>query len=34
MGYILKRVNHSVWYGYWLFHVNNKESLWGKKKIY
>ena len=32
MGYILKRVNHSVWFGYGLFHTNNVESLWGQIK--
>ena len=34
MGYILKRVNHSVWFGYGLFHTNNIESLWGQIKRY
>ena len=34
MGYILKRVNHSVWFGYGLFHTNNVESLWGQIKRY
>ena len=34
MGYILIRVNHSVWFGYGLFHTNNIESLWGQLKCY
>ena len=34
MGYILKRVNHSVWFGYGIFHTNNVESLWGQIKRY
>ena len=34
MGYILKRVNHSVWFGYGIFHTNNIESLWGQIKRY
>ena len=29
LGYILKRVNHFVWFGYGLFHTNTVESLWG-----
>ena len=28
MGYILKRVNHSVWFCYGSFHSNNIEGLW------
>ena len=32
MGYILKRVNHSVWLGYGSFHTNNIEGLWSQIK--
>ena len=31
-GYILKRVNHSVWFGYCNLHTNNIEGLWSKIK--
>ena len=31
-GYILKRVNHSVWFGYGTFHTNNIEGLWSQIK--
>ena len=31
-GYILKRVNHSVWFGYGNFHINNVEGLWSQIK--
>jgi hypothetical protein len=31
-GYILKRVNHSVWFGYGNFHTNNIEGLWSQIK--
>ena len=34
LGYILKRVNHSVWFGYGLFHTNTVESLWSQIKYY
>ncbi len=34
MGYILNKVNHSVWFGYGLFHTNGIESLWGQLKRY
>ena len=34
LGYILKRVNHSVWFGYGLFHTNTIEGLWSKIKKY
>ena len=34
MGYILKKVNHSVWFEYGLFHTNKVESLWRKIKPY
>jgi len=34
MGYILQRINHSVWFGIGLFHSNNIESLWGQLKRY
>ena len=32
MGYILKRVNHIVWFGYRNFHINNIEGLWSQIK--
>ena len=32
MGYLLKRVNHSIWFGYGLFHTNTIESLRGQIK--
>ena len=31
-GYILKRVKHSVWFGYGNFHTNNIEGLWSQIK--
>ena len=31
-GYILKRVNHSVWFGFGNFHTNNIEGLWSQIK--
>ena len=31
-GYFLKRVNHSVWFGYGNFHTNNVEGLWSQIK--
>ena len=31
-GYILKRVNHSVWFGHGNFHTNNIEGLWSQIK--
>ena len=31
-GYILKRVNHSVWLGYGNFHTNNIEGIWSQIK--
>ena len=31
-GYIWKRVNHSVWFGYGNFHTNNIEGLWSQIK--
>ena len=31
-GYILKRVNLSVWFGYGNFHTNNIEGLWSQIK--
>ena len=31
-GYILKRVNHCVWFGYGNFHTNNLEGLWSQIK--
>lgn len=31
-GYILHRVNHSVWFGQGLFHTNTVEGLWSKIK--
>ena len=32
MGYILHRVNHSVWFGQGLFHTNTIEGLWSQIK--
>ena len=32
MGLILKRVNHSVWFGMGTLHINTIESLWHKIK--
>ena len=32
LGYILLRVNHSIWFGYGLFHTNTIESVWGHLK--
>ena len=34
LGYILKRVNHSVWFGYVSFHANTIESLWDQVNKY
>ena len=31
-GYILKRINHSIWFGYCLFHTNTVKSLWNQIK--
>ena len=31
-GYILKRVNHRIWFGCGNFYINNKEGLWSKIK--
>ena len=28
MGYVLHRVNHSVWFGQEMFHTNSIEGLW------
>ena len=28
LGLILKRVNHSVWFGIWIWHTSIIESLW------
>ena len=33
IGFILKRVNHSVWFGTCLLHTNTIESLWHKIKL-
>ena len=33
MGYILKRVNHSVWFGVGMLHTNTIESLWHQIKL-
>ena len=32
--FILKKVSHSVWFGYSLFHNNTVESLWRQIKTY
>jgi len=34
LGFILKKVNHSVWFGYCLFHMNTVEFLWSQIKTY
>ena len=31
-GYILKRVNHSIWFRYGNFHTNNIEGVWSQIK--
>ena len=31
-GYILKKVNHSIWFGYGQFHTNTIEGLWSHVK--
>ena len=33
MGFILKRVNHSVWFGAGILHTNTIESLWHQIKL-
>ena len=33
MGFILKRVNHSVWFGAGNLHTNTIESLWNQIKL-
>ena len=33
VGFILKRVNHSVWFGKGLLHTNTIESLWHQIKL-
>ena len=33
MGYILKRINHSIWFGYGLMHTNTIEGLWSQIKL-
>ena len=32
LDYILRRVNHSVWFGYGQFHANIIEGLWSQVK--
>ena len=32
MGFILKKVNHSIWFGYGDFHTNTIEGLWSQIK--
>ena len=32
MGYILHKVNHSIWFGQGLFHTNTVEGLWSQLK--
>ena len=32
MGYKLRRINHSVWFGQGSFHTNNVEGVWSKLK--
>ena len=32
MNYILKRINHSIWFGYGLIHTNTVEGLWSQIK--
>ena len=33
MGYIFKRVNHSVWIGMGSLHINTIKSLWNQIKL-
>ena len=32
MGFLLKKVNHSIWFGQGLFHTNSIEGLWSSIK--
>ena len=32
LGFILKKVNHSIWFGFGSFHTNTVESLWSNIK--
>ena len=32
MGYILNRINHSIWFGFGLMHTNSIEGLWSQLK--
>ena len=32
LGYILYRVNHSIWFGHELFHTNSIEGAWSRLK--
>ena len=32
LGYILYRVNHSIWFGLGLFHTNSIEGAWNLNK--
>ena len=33
LGYLLHKVNHSVWFGQGLFNTNTVEDLWSKIKL-
>ena len=33
MGFVLKKVNHSVWFGQGLFHTNSIKGLWSCIKL-
>ena len=33
LGFVLHRVNHSIWFGSGNFHTNNIEGLWSQIKL-
>ena len=32
MGFLLKKINYSIWFGQGLFHTNSIEGLWSSIK--